>query len=96
MSTDEWSWTGTDKDVLSLIDNVQRDTELLISQIAIWLGYILFSRFTASEGVQIVVASYLNILLKMNLCILYILCTVLHFLCFIFLPERLSHCTYRN
>ena len=43
-----------------------------------------------------ILASDVNMQLKMNICILYILCTLLHFLCFLFLPEPFSHLTYRN
>jgi len=34
-----------------------------------------------------ILASDLNMQLKMNVCILYILCSPLHFICFLFIPE---------
>jgi hypothetical protein len=56
----------------------------------------LFYRFVAGEGVKMILASDLNMQLKMNVRILYICELGCIFFVFFIYPESFSHRTYRN
>lgn len=87
----------TDKNVLTLADKkAMRRTTVCQSNSHLMIRLHLFSRFIAGEGVKLSVASDLNIQLKMSVYILYTLCTLFYFRCFLFLPVPFSHRTYRN